>query len=104
MVTVKVETCLADSNNLIHRFDHAAELIHDAVIDCVGVMRVNADAGIDVGLAQSQVYTGSRTFQVTSNGQHVLNTILASSFDDCIQIFSERFGVQVGMGINEWGS
>ena len=104
MVTIKVEARFSDSNNLFYCFDHAVEFIHDAVVNFTSVMRVNADAGIYVGITQGQIDAGTRTLQVTANGQNVLNTILASTFDNCIQIFGERFGVEVGVGINEWGS
>ena len=40
-------------------FDHARQFCHDLVVDHAGIVRVDADAGVDVRIPNRQVDTGA---------------------------------------------
>ena len=67
-------------------------------------MRMYADTGVDVGVTQGEVNTGAGAFKVATDRQNVTDTIIAGTFDDCVQIGIIGLGLVLPLIVSIRGS
>jgi hypothetical protein len=62
---------------------------------------VDADAGVDVRIANRQIDAGTGTLQVATDRQNVFDAMLSGAGQDIVEVGLKWLRIEMGMGINE---